>query len=211
MRLKEHDLILFIGDSITDAGRDRSDSTDLGQGYPLMVAGALSARYPEHKLRFLNRGIGGDKVQDLQGRWERDCLALQPDILSILIGINDTWHNASQGVFGVEAELQTFAQTYRDILMQARERTDAQIVILEPFVLPYPEDRWEWRADLDPRIQVIRQLAGEFAVDYIPLDGRLNALGMKTGYAFLTGDDGVHPTVAGHGVIAQAWLEAVEN
>lgn len=211
MKLKENDLILFIGDSITDVGRDRMDGSHLGAGYPLMVAGALAASYPERKLRFLNRGIGGDKVRDLQARWEEDCLALQPDVLSILIGINDTWHNASRGEFGVENSLREFEQAYRDILTQARKRTSAQIVILEPFVLPYPEDRREWRVDLDPRIQVVRQLAEEFAVDFIPLDGRFNALGMKTGYPYLTGEDGVHPTVAGHGVIAQAWLEAVEN
>ncbi|APZ49469.1 hypothetical protein BW721_07140 [Jeotgalibaca sp. PTS2502] len=74
MKLKQNDVILFIGDSITDVGRNREDGYNLGSGYTLMVAGALSARYPELQLQFLNRGIGGNKIGDLKERWETDCL-----------------------------------------------------------------------------------------------------------------------------------------
>lgn len=209
MNLKKNDLILFIGDSITDAGRNREVSDDLGHGYPLMVAGALSAAYPERHLSFLNRGIGGNKVMDLENRWEEDCIQLQPDIVSILVGINDTWHNLESPLFGTEETIERFETTYRRILEQVKQKTEAQIVMLEPYVLHVPEDRREWRKDLDPRIQAVRRLAEEFADDYIPLDGIMNALSIKTGCPYLTGDDGVHPTVAGHGVIAKAWLDQV--
>lgn len=89
--MKEMKTILFQGDSITDAGRNKEASQDLGGGYPCLVGAKLGRRYPE-KYRFLNRGIGGNKVTDLIGRWKRDCINLQPDYLSILVGVNDVWH-----------------------------------------------------------------------------------------------------------------------
>lgn len=210
MEVKKNDVILFIGDSITDVDRNREEYGDLGHGYPLMIAGALSANYPDLKLQFLNRGISGNKITDLKSRWDEDCISLQPDIVSILIGINDTWHQLGTSVFASQQALQEFETTYRSLLNQVKKETNAQIVILEPFVLSYPIDRLEWRTDLDPRIQIVRRLATEFAVDFIPLDGLLNSIGMRTGFQYLTGDDGVHPTVAGHGMIAKAWLEAVK-
>ncbi|SEK60064.1 GDSL-type esterase/lipase family protein [Carnobacterium iners] len=93
MKLNKNDTILFIGDSIADVGRIREDLKDLGKGYPLLTASYLLERYPELELTFLNRGISGDKVTDLTNRWKEDCLELQPDIISILVGINDVWHN----------------------------------------------------------------------------------------------------------------------
>lgn len=211
MKLKKDDLILFIGDSITDVGRDRSNLYSLGSGYPLMVAGALSARYPELNLQFLNKGIGGNKITDLEERWQEDCLDLKPDVVSILIGINDTWHTIGSNEFGTSEYLNSFETKYRALLTEVKEKLQAQIIILEPFVLSEPIDRLGWRKDLDPRIQIVRKLANEFAIEFIPLDGILNSLGMKTGYTYLTGDDGVHPTVAGHGVIAEEWLKRIEN
>lgn len=211
MKLKANDTILFIGDSITDVGRDRDDFQHLGYGYPLMVAGNLLAAYPELDLKILNRGIGGDHVSHLQDRWQRDCLDLQPDIVSILIGINDTWHSVGTKEFGNKEEIKRFETEYRDILMQVKEKTNAKIVMVEPYVLPYPEDRKEWRFDLDQRIQIIRDLAKEFATEFVPLDGVLHSIGVKSNYQYLTGEDGVHPTVAGHGLIAKEWLKIIEN
>ena len=211
MKLKKNDLVLFIGDSITDVDRNRQDSNHLGNGYPLLVAASLSARYPELQLQFLNRGISGDQVHDLKNRWEEDCISLQPNIVSVLIGINDTGNVIDTQDFASQESLQEFETTYRFILTQLKNETDAQIVMMEPFLLSFPEERLKWREDLDPRIQIVRRLANEFAVEYIPLDGLLNTVGMKTGYQYLTGEDGVHPTVAGHGVIAKAWEEIVEN
>lgn len=211
MYLKKEDLILFIGDSVTDAGRKRSDLHDLGKGYPKMVAEILTQRYPELNLKVLNKGISGNKMINLERRWQEDCLDFHPDVVSILIGINDTWHNIGKASFGNKHYLRRFERKYRKLLMQVKEKTDAQIVILEPFVLSDPVDRLEWRVDLDPRIQVIRKLAAEFATDFIPLDGILNAEGMKRGYSYLTGTDGVHPTQAGHKRIAKEWVNCVEN
>jgi lysophospholipase L1-like esterase len=211
MKLKTNDTILFIGDSITDVGRDRANPDDLGQGYPLMVAGFLQATYPHLNLTFYNRGIGGDKLRDLKNRWEKDCLELNPDIVSILIGINDTWHNVGKEAFANEAELEKFEADYRYLLKSLHQRTDAHVILIEPYVLPYPKDRVNWREDLDPRIQIVRKMAREYQTELVPLDGLLNAAGTKVGFEYYTGIDGVHPTVAGHGLIAQAWLDNVEN
>ncbi|ALV21796.1 SGNH/GDSL hydrolase family protein [Carnobacterium antarcticum] len=211
MELKKEATILFIGDSITDANRRREDPTDLGYGYPLLVAAALLERYPELNLSLVNRGIDGNKITDLANRWEEDCLALDPDIVSILIGINDTWHNVGTEAFGTQESIDRFEFYYRILLQTVKERTNAQIILMEPFVLPHPIYRKEWRIDLNSRIQVIRKLAKEYETDFVALDERLNALGMKQSYAYWTGQDGVHPTLAGHAVIAKAWLEQLEN
>lgn len=211
MKLNLKDHILFIGDSITDVGRDRTNVADLGQGYPLMIATALKENYTELELTFSNRGVGGDKLKDMAARWDVDCLSLNPTVVSILIGINDTWHTVGQDQFGSQEDLQQFEQQYRTLLTTLVEKSVRQIILMEPFVLPYPTDREMWRSDLDPRIQVVRKLAYEFQSDLIPLDGLLNANGIKQGFALLTGEDGVHPTQEGHEIIAEIWLDTIEN
>lgn len=211
MILNPEDHILFIGDSVTDVGRERTDAADLGQGYPLMIANALKERYSELELTFSNRGIGGDKLNDMADRWDVDCLSLNPTVVSILIGINDTWHTVGKDQFGSQENLQQFEQQYRTLLKSLVEKSVRRIILMEPFVLPYPVDREMWRSDLDPRIQVVRKLAREFQADLIPLDGLLNAIGIKQGFAFLTGEDGVHPTKEGHEMIAEIWLDTVRN
>lgn len=209
MKIMNDDTLLFIGDSITDAGRDRSDLMDLGKGFPLLIAAYLQANMPEKRLTFFNRGIGGDQLRDVKNRWEEDCLDLNPDIVTLMIGINDAWRNQDNDHLVTDEELETFESDYRFLLKSLHQRTDARVILMEPFVLPYPKDRMNWRRDLDPRIQVVRKMAKEYQTELIPLDGLMNAQGIKNGFSYYTGEDGVHPTVAGHGTIAKAWLDAV--
>lgn len=211
MKIDNNDTLLFIGDSITDAGRDRLDGKSLGQGFPLLIAAYLQTHFPEKRLTVLNRGVGGDRLIDVKNRWEEDCLIINPDIVTLMIGINDTWTNQNDRKEVTETELQEFESNYRFLLKSLHQRTDARVVLMEPFVLPFPKDRVEWRADLDPRIQIVRKMARDYQTDLIPLDGLLNAEGIKNGFSYYTGDDGVHPTLAGHGVIAQAWINNVVN
>ncbi|GAA0357517.1 SGNH/GDSL hydrolase family protein [Alkalibacterium iburiense] len=208
MKLKKNNTLLFIGDSITDVGRNREDYGSLGHGFPLMIAAYLQAMYPEKRLTFLNRGIGGDRLIDLKNRWEDDCLDLNPDIVTILIGINDTWRNPHPEKKVSEEKLNEFEADYRYLLKSLLQRTDAKVILMEPFVLPYPKDRIVWREDLDHRIQIVRKMAREYQTELIPLDGLLNAAGIKNGFSYYTGEDGVHPTDAGHGTIAKYWLES---
>lgn len=200
--------MLFIGDSITDVGRNREDHGSLGHGFTLMIAAYLQAMYPEKRLNILNRGIGGDRLIDLKNRWEEDCLDLNPDIVTILIGINDTWRNPHPEKKVSEEEINAFEADYRYLLKSLLQRTDAKVILMEPFVLPYPKDRIVWREDLDQRIQIVRKMAREYQTELIPLDGLLNAAGIKNGFSYYTGEDGVHPTNAGHGTIAKYWLES---
>lgn len=209
MKIMNDDTLLFIGDSITDAGRDRLDADNLGNGFPLLISAYLQTVFPEKRLTVLNRGIGGDKLSDVKNRWEEDCLDLNPDIVTLLIGINDTWRNQDNNHVVTEEELEEFESDYRFLLKSLLQRTDARVILMEPFVLPHPKDRMNWRKELDPRIQIVRKMAKEYQTELIPLDGLLNAKGIKNGFSFYTGEDGVHPTVAGHGLIAESWIKSI--
>jgi len=200
-------LVLFQGDSITDAGWDRENpNEDLGTGYANMAASWFSALYPERNVRFLNRGISGNRVKDLRARWEEDCLELKPDWVSIMIGINDCWRRFDSND---PTPVRDYEADYRDILTQVAEKLGARLIMLEPFLLPVPKDREAWREDLDPKIDAARRLAREFGAVYVPLDGLFAAAAVRREPAFWA-PDGVHPTPAGHALIAQAWLRAVE-
>lgn len=211
MKIMREDTLLFIGDSIMDCGRDRNDSADLGRGFPLFISGYLQTSMPQKRLAYINKGIGGDTLSDLKERWEKDCLESQPDIVTLLIGINDVWKNQDNKHLVTESERVRFEADYRFLLKSLHQRTDARVILMEPFVLPYPKNRMDWRQDLDPRIQIVRKMAKEYQTEIIPLDGLLNAQGIKDGFSYYTGEDGVHPTIAGHGFIAKAWLETVLN
>jgi lysophospholipase L1-like esterase len=210
MKLNKQDTILFIGDSITDVERNREDSKDLGKGYPLLTAAYLLERYPELNLSFLNRGISGDEITDLSTRWKEDCLVLKPDIISILIGINDVWHNMDMKELSVQESVDKFEFYYRILLETAKEQTKAQIVLVEPFVLKNPEELEAWKIELEPRKQIIHKLADEYDADYIELDDKLNKFGNKWGNDYVT-VDGVHPTPAGHAIISKSWLEQINQ
>ena len=208
--LKPKNTLLFIGDSITDVGRNREDEMDLGKGYALLLGSYLMNKYPSYDLTIYNRGIGGDKVVDLKNRWEKDCLNLTPDIVTILVGINDVWwHIDDEEEKLNDAALGKFEEDYRWLLKTLAHRTDARVILMEPFVLPHPKDRMSWRKHVDPRIQIVRRLANEYHAVLVPLDGILNSLGIQNRFQMYTGDDGVHPTFAGHAAIAEAWKQYV--
>jgi lysophospholipase L1-like esterase len=206
MPLQQNDIILFQGDSVTDWGRDYNDPASLGHGYPLLIACALAAKYPKLKLTFLNRGVSGNRVADLAERWTRDCVNLRPTVLSVLIGINDTWRKFDSND---PTSASSFEKKYREILTRARDEAGVrEFVLLEPFVLPTPSDRKLWRDDLNPRIIITRELALEFSATLIPTDGLFAAASMQREPSYWAAD-GVHPTIAGAGLIAGAWARAV--
>ncbi|MBF2544404.1 SGNH/GDSL hydrolase family protein [Listeria seeligeri] len=191
--------LLFLGDSVTDAGRDFADGYDLGQGYVKYIADSLKTE----DVTALNRGVSANRVADLHRRIDTDAIEFTPDVVTILIGINDTWFSFSRWE---DTSVTAFKEVYRVILTRIKVETNAEIVLMEPFVLPYPEDRKAWRGDLDPKIGAVRELAAEFGATLIPLDGLMNALAVKHGPTYLA-EDGVHPTKAGHEAIASIWLE----
>ena len=207
MQLRKNQTILFQGDSITDCGRNRQDPKSLGGGYAMMTAAWLSAQYAPYHLTFLNRGNSGNRAADLVSRWDADCIALRPDWVSIMIGINDTWRRYDSGAATTAA---AFEAAYRAILARTASELKARIVMCEPFVLPHPPDRVAWREDLDPKLDAVRRLAKEFDAVLVPLD-RIFADACRRQPPPYWAGDGVHPTLAGHALIAQSWIRyAVE-
>lgn len=202
--IEDNALVLFQGDSITDAGRSRENDAEMGAGYPTLVSAWFSAAYPQKNVRFLNRGISGNRASDLKARWQKDCLDLKPVWVSILIGINDTWRRYDSND---PTPVEVYRDNFRSIL-EATQKSGAKIIILEPFVLPVPDDRKTWRVDLDPKIQAARELAREYKTIYVPLDGIFAEASTRRSSDFWT-PDGVHPSTAGHALISQAWLRAV--
>ena len=204
MIIKPDDRILFTGDSITDCGRRNDPNHPLGlAGYVVFAAAGIQAHVASPKLEIYNRGISGNRVKDLLGRFDEDLLALRPTVVSILIGINDTWRAFDRND---PTTTEAYAADYRTILTRIRDELGARVVLLEPFVLHVPPDRATWRADLNPRIDVVRKLALEFGTELIPLDGLFAQAATQAPPAFWA-EDGVHPTIAGHQLIAQAWLK----
>ena len=203
MLIENNEVVLFQGDSITDAGRNRKDINSLGNGYAMMAASWFAALYPEKNVNFINKGISGNRVKDLKSRWEEDCLQLKPTFVSILIGINDCWRRYDSND---PTSAEEFEEDYRAILQQLRESLQPKILLCEPFVLPVPEDRKKWREDLDPKINVVRKLAREYKTLLLPLDGIFHSVSTYKEPGFWA-PDGVHPSYAGHALIAKEWLK----
>ncbi|MFJ6197507.1 SGNH/GDSL hydrolase family protein [Micromonospora sp. NPDC092111] len=196
--------VLFIGDSITDAGRDRTDGGDLGVGWAMMAAAWFTARHPAHRATFRNRGIGGDRVRDLRARWETDCLALDPQVVTVLIGINDTWRRYDGDD---PTTVEDFAADYRQLLTATRTRLpDVRLVLMEPFLIPLDDRQRTWRADLDPKVEAVRTLAAEFDATLVAVDALFQSADVDD-RVWTT--DGVHLTPYGHAVLAQRWLAVV--
>ena len=206
MLLKAGDTILFQGDSVTDCGRSREDDHYLGGGYPKMIADKLASLYPVMNLKVINRGVSGDRVKNLAARWDADCVAVQPTVLTILIGINDTWRRYDSND---PTSTEAYLTGYRSLLERAKGETPVrEIILMDPFVLPTPLDRKAWREDLNPRIDGLRDIAREFGARYIPLDGIFAEASCGKPCEYWAAD-GVHPTEAGHGLIADTWLSKV--
>lgn len=192
-------VVLFQGDSITDAGRDRESFESMGNGYAMMIKAMFFANNPGHSTTFINRGIGGNKAIDLYNRWDSDCIDIKPDLLTIFVGINDTSGNNP-------AEDSDFLKYYTSILDRSVNETTAKIILMEPFVLPVNEERASRRKKLDFKIDIVRKLALKYETSLIPLDGIFNSVSTHKGYEFWA-LDGVHPTAAGHALIAKTWFE----
>jgi acyl-CoA thioesterase-1 len=202
---RKQERILFQGDSITDCGRNREDPNDLGRGFAMMAASWFSAQYPEKDVEFLNRGVGGDRTVDLLQRWEEDCLTLTPDWISLLIGINNVWRRYDRNE---PTSAENFEEEYRALLERVRKESNARFILCEPFLLPVSENHIAWREDLGPKIEVVHKLAGEYEAILLPLD-RIFENACKRRPAVYWSADGVHPTLPGHALIAQAWLKCV--
>jgi len=198
--------ILFIGDSITDAGRDRRNYHHMGNGYPKYAAEEIKNAFPNVNFEFFNLGIGGNRTDQLFDRLYTDAIAFEPDIISIMIGINDVWHR--HGASRIETTDVQIETNYRAILERLRARTNAKILILSPFLLDN-EDKESWREEVERIVSIVSGLAEEFADAYIPLDRHFaKALKAQPTPQYYSGD-GVHPNQNGAMFIGQLYFEAI--
>ena len=200
--------ILFQGDSITDCGRSWSDNSNLGRGYPHLVEAELGYLEPA-KHEFINRGISGNRVADLLGRWKEDCLNLKPTVLSILIGINDIileWDG------GKGSNPERYEKIYRLLLDEVLEQNpDTFIVIMEPFFgeKKEPELNEFFKARIGKYSEKAKKIAEDYNAVFVPLQDMFDDYAKKTDVYNLLWD-GVHPTTCGHQLVARRWKEVVE-
>ncbi|MDG1853550.1 MAG: SGNH/GDSL hydrolase family protein [Verrucomicrobiales bacterium] len=207
--------VLFQGDSITDAGRDRIAENSanhpgmLGRGYPHVIAGQILAKLSQEKLKIYNRGISGNKIPDLTARWEKDCLNLKPNILSILIGVNDIWHKLNGNYKGT---VQDYEMDYSELIKRTKEKLpNTLIIICEPFVLRCGAINDAWFPEFDERRAASKRVSKKFETLFVPFQKMFDeAVASGTEPEYWAGD-GVHPSVAGHALMANTWINIVSN
>lgn len=212
--MKSNSRILFQGDSITDAGRDRDNTNAnnpraLGHGYATQIAGLLLKGSPEEGYKFFNKGISGNKVFQLSDRWEEDCLKLEPDVLSILIGVNDFWH-MKNGKYDGTPEI--YERDYRALLSRTLEALPAvKIIICEPFLVEGGKAVGsEWPAEFAAYRKAAARISDDFDFPFVEFQTWFNDA-LTLAPASYWCPDGVHPSLAGANLMAEAWLRTFRS
>ncbi|HZH66331.1 MAG TPA: SGNH/GDSL hydrolase family protein [Flavisolibacter sp.] len=205
-------VFLFQGDSITDGNRGRNTDPNhiMGHGYAFAVSSHIAADFAENNFTFYNRGISGNKLPDLQKRWEADALALKPDVLSILIGINDVHVLVNKTETAQSAE--EFESGYRGILQRSKTAKPNILFVLGlPFVYPVAnvKDKWEmWFGEVEKRKAIIKKLAKEFDAVLVDYPSVFNEAIKRRSVDYWIWD-GIHPTIGGHELMAREWIKQV--
>ena len=205
--------ILFQGDSVTDCGRNTYGGAGfqnggLGMGYPGLIASRLFCDRPDVSWNFINRGISGNRIVDLYARWKVDGLNLNPDIISILIGVNDTWHHFGNNN-GVEPD--RAERIYRELLTWTRQvLPDVRLILMEPFALDTGTLPPEGIREVAVRGRFVKKLAKEFDAVFLPCQKLLDEA-VKLAPMTYWLRDGVHPMPAGHQLLADAWIKAARK
>lgn len=211
--LKKGATILFQGDSITDARRDRTtagkanDPGMLGRGYPFHLAGQILMDHAKLELSIYNRGVSGNKVPDLAARWQEDCLDLKPDLISILIGVNDIWHKMDGRYDGTP---EVYRDEFAKLLTQTKTALpSATLVICEPFVLRCGAVKDSWFPEFNTRRTFAAEVAKNAGAIWVPFQEAFDAAIKEGTEPAYWAADGVHPTQAGHALMAKVWRKAV--
>jgi lysophospholipase L1-like esterase len=214
--ISKGDTILFQGDSITDSDRSRNlkqqfgdFGNPLGNGYVNFIATQLMAKRACDNLNILNKGISGNTITDLIARWDMDCLELKPDVLSILIGVNDIWHTI-QGTY--TGTVEKYETGYRSLLKRTKEALpDVKLIICEPFALrcdKVQKNLAKWFPEFDGYLAAARKLSNEFNAVFVPFQKMFDNAAKDTKPEYLS-EDGIHPTMAGAAIMAKEWLKTV--
>jgi len=202
--------VLFQGDSITDASRNRENDNNQGRGYPTLIQSKLMFEYPG-EYEFFNRGIGGNRITDLIARMKIDMINLKPDVMSILIGVNGVWHEVSRAN-GVRAEL--YEKMYNLLIAELKAALpELRIMIMEPYVMEgtATTEHWDYfRTEVKLRAEAAKRVAEKNGLEFIPLQDKFEEACRKMPVEYWL-RDGVHPTAAGHELIAREWLKTFFN
>jgi len=211
LAVQDGETVVFIGDSITDCDRS-SLARPLGNGYVRMVVDQIKDRYPDRNIKYVNRGIGGDVVVGLRQRWEKDVLAHKPDWVSMMIGINDIHNRLESSPGGVLPD--EYREAYSDCLRWTAEQSQARIILMDPFYImaqAEPDSLSQSVLNILPDyIEVVHELAERFNAIHVPLHDIFQKL-IEHDQPEKFCPEPVHPNPAGHKVIAQAWLDAMEE
>ena len=211
--LMKDNVILFQGDSITDAGRNKEDNSfnnprALGSGYAMLTGAALLEIFASLNLKIYNKGISGNKVFQLAERWDKDCLELKPDVLSILIGVNDIWHKLNGQYNGT---VDIYKKDYIALLDRTKKALpDIKLIICEPYAVrgvKAVDDKWY--PEFYDYQKAAKEIADQFEATFIPFQKVYDEAQKRAPGAYWTGD-GVHASFAGAQLMAQAWLKAVK-
>lgn len=197
--------IVFFGDSITDCDRDREDLNSLGNGYVKILADKLRPIYPDTDIELINKGVSGDRVQELLARVQTDVLDLKPDAVVIMIGINNVWHKFTHGK---ELDLVEFEQDLKELITKLKE-AGIVVIFLEPFLLPAP-DKLRMRKIFNEELKIIDRLGEEMCDEFVAFDEMFNGLVESIPYSEYS-LDGVHPTHRGSRLIANTAIKAIRK
>lgn len=207
--------VLFQGDSITDGNRGRNTDPNhiMGHGYAFCIASRWGADFPATDLLFYNRGISGNRVSQLQERWQADCLDLRPSVLSILVGINDAAKLMDRSSINPK-DIDAFENTYRDLLEQVRKQNPKTLIVLcLPFIAPVGKVKAKWEAyqlTVTNLALRVRKLAVEFDAVVVDFQMVFQKAAKKAPDSYWIWD-GIHPTVPGHELMAREWLKRVSK
>ena len=211
MKIAPHSKLVFIGDSITDCGRVRPIAQgldgQLGTGYVSLIQALVNATYPQHQLQVVNVGISGNTVRDLVRRWSTDVLALQPDWLAIMIGINDVWRNFAGPEMQVDhVPLAEFQQKLEQLVRETRPRLNG-LVLMSPFFIEPNRDN-PMRLIMDAYGAVVKALAVQYEALFVDTQAAFDTA-LRHFPPHALADDQIHPNLTGHMILAQAFLDAV--
>ena len=208
----EDDVVLFQGDSITDAGREKKNqlanhARSFGTGYANLAASWLLEELAAEQLTIYNRGISGNKVYQLAERWEPDCLELEPNVLSILIGVNDYWHFRNGNYDGTP---EIYENDFRKLLTRTKEALpEVKLVICQPFILTETSAVDEsWLEPFSAYQDIAAKMAREFNALWVPFQEAFDKA-LEIAPAAYWAEDGVHPSMAGAQLMAEVWLRAL--
>lgn len=201
MEIKKKSTILFLGDCITGADRNLENPNDVGYGFVARINDAIK----NYRIKVVNRGVDESKTIDLLNRYENDVKSVNPDVVTIYIGMNDVWHHYSKNI---ETSNEEFEYNFKTLLEKIKTDLNIPIIIIEPFIIDITPELTKMREELWQKVDIIRKLARQYASEYIALDGSFASACIKHEPTFYS-IDGVHPTDEGHKFIAKRWLRNI--